>query len=358
MVGIYVRGDFYVCPNPLSFDPYSKCEWNCRYCWIKEMEETILRKSSFKLFDVKSLERTLRNAFSERYPSIDPVIEALRAKLPVLIGRKCEPFGPSEKIYGATRKALEIFDDYGVTAIIETKGVERVFETVSKFEKVGVLISVIPGPESLRRVLEPEAPSFEERFRLARALRESGVWVGLTAEPIISSVNDRKEYFEEYLNRAREARVNHVNFGGYRLHKPKLAYERLKAAGVDLLEVVKAKRDWRSKGLEFFRLAKERGLAVSSPEWDLFYEENSCVSCCGLDEFGYHKFNFQYALKILKEKGKVSFSDVTSYNVFGPKFLEKFERIWEGDGIHYNLRDAVGVQCLGRDQKGRLVFGR
>lgn len=355
---MYVRGDLHVCPNPLSFDPYSICEWDCKYCWIKEMYHTVMRRKAsqgVKPFKAEALARVLKKAFSNEITN-DPVVACLRAGLPVLIGRKCEPFGPSEKSYGATRRALRMLSDYGVAAVVETKGVEGVVSTVTRFEKVGVLVSVTPGPDPLHDRLEPGTPSFADRFRMARELSEAGIWVGLTAEPIIPSVNDSDEYFKDYARRAKEAGVKHVNFGGYRFHNVKIAYRRMMEAGVDLLRVAEAAKGWRERGLSFMRFMREEGLPVSSPEWDSFYAYNSCFSCCGLDHLGYHKLNFQYALKLLREKGIVRFRDVIQHNIFGKQFEERFREIWNGKPGYFSLSDARGVVKVGLDEEGNAVF--
>ena len=224
-MSLYVRGDFHVCPNPLCCDPYSICEYNCHYCFTKEMESGILKRKAEKGLrpnKVEELKRKLRIAFDTRQESKDPAILGLREGLPVLVGRKCDPLCPSERKYGVTLKMLRELKRYNVPSIMETKGVtsdHAYFDNLS-----GVLVSLTPGTENLHDALEPGTPSFGERIKFAKILKDSGLWVGLVAEPIIPSVNDKQELFEEYSDMAVSIGVDHICFGGYRVHNPKLAY--------------------------------------------------------------------------------------------------------------------------------------
>lgn len=361
-MSLYIRGDFHVCPDPLSLDPYNTCEWSCCYCFIKQMEQGILKskvKEGLKPNDAANLEKVCHSAFDTRRESRNPTVLALRAKLPVIIGRKCDPFCPSESKFKATEKVLEVLDRYGVTSVIETKGVEGVEDAVTKRSKVGVLVSIMPGSESIHDSLEPGTPGFEDRFELARSLKNRGIWVGLIAEPIIPSVNDRQDYFERYADMASELGADHVNFGGLRVSNPKFAYASLKSAGFDLVEILKAKeKGWRDIGDRFFSTLKSRGLKVSSPDWDLFHAQNSCEGCCGLDQFGLHHFTFQKACEVLKEKGRVRWQEVASHNIFGEKYLSKFREIWDGKRGYYNLTDVKGIHVVGHDENGDVIYGK
>lgn len=306
------------------------------------------------------LKKKLHLAFDTRRESKNPVVLALRAGLPVLIGRKCEPLCPSEDKYHATLEALKILNEYSVTAIMETKGVTNPRNEGEYFANLsGVQVSVTPGTRTIHDSLEPSTPTFEERFSFAKALKDVGLWVGLTAEPIIPTVNDKNDYIVAYASMAVWAGVDHVNFGAYRVHNPKLANSRMRLAGYDLGKILTEKaRNWKKIGLRIFETLKSCGLKVSSPDWDLFYAQNSCESCCGLDQFGVHHCTFQKACEILCKTSTVQWSEIASHCIFGEKYLNKFREIWNGKGGYYNLADISGVYRVGYDEDGNWVYGR
>jgi hypothetical protein len=221
-----------------------------------------------------------------------------------------------------------------------------------------VNISILLGGEHVSRVLEPGIPSPDERFKLAKELSMSGFWVGLVAEPVIPGVNDRLEFIQQYVEKAVDAGVRHVNFGPLKVSVPNVAYRRFMERGLDLYELMKgAKGKWRGFGDAMFKAFKSKGIAISSPDWVSFPFESSCEGCCGLDEFGVHHFTIQKALRLLREKGRVSMSDMMAYNIFGGEHLGKFREVWNGKREYFNLEDVEGVRKVGYDDSGNAVYG-
>jgi DNA repair photolyase len=322
------------------------------------MERTILKKRALKglmPLPLHELRRKLHEAFDEKAESHDPAVRALRAGLPVIIGRKCEPLCPEEERHRATLEALKAFREYGVKAVMETKCLikdEEYYDLLS-----GILVSVMPGSRALHDRLEPGTPTFEERFELAKEAKDHGLWVGLVAEPIIPSVNDRPELFEEYARQAAKAEVNHVCFGPLRIHNVKLAYERLKQAGVSLELVAKRLRDWKRIGEAFFEVLRKYGLRASTPDWVGFPFSSDCEGCCGLDSLGLHHFTFQKALRVLKEHGRVSLKDLVHFNIFGDEALMKFREVWNPNRKYFTLSDVEGIRRIGIDSNGNAVYG-
>lgn len=354
-LSMYVRGDFYVCPNPLSLDTYTVCEYDCVYCFVKTMESTVAKRRAEKglrPIDPKGLEKKI-----EKY---------LKYKIPVIIGRKCEALCKSEIIYKNTLKVLEILADYEFPTVIETKGLfldshKKVLKVINYLSKAGILVSVTPGSDELSRKLEPGLPVYSERFKTAKELKEIGLWVGIKAEPIIPKINTDPEDLIRFADRCVEAGVNAVNFGDMRIFNPKIDYERWKKAGYDLLEIVKAKRKYWI-GIANFLLEelKKRGLKTACPDWVNFGLATDCESCCGFDgAFNFHKFTFQHALRIIQQKGKVTIRDMARYNIFGEKALEKFKKVWNNESRRYfTLSDVKGIEVIGLDQEGNKIYGK
>jgi len=350
-LSLYIRGDYYVCPNPLSLDTYNICEHNCVFCFNKEMEQTLLKKRAaqgLKPLDLKNLEKQLP--------------KFLDLKLPIIIGRKCEALCFSERYHRNTIKALKLLRDYEAGVVIETKGffLKEHFDLLSKLN-AGVNVSVTPGSDNLALKLEPGLPTYSERFRVAKELKEIGLWIGIKGEPIIPGVNTNSEDIDKFIDRCAELKPDHVNIGDYRIHNLKVAKERWRKAGYDLLFIAMNKKDyWLSVAIYLFRNLRAAGLRVTSPDWVNFWRLNDCISCCGFDgKFNYHKFNFQYAMKLIEQKGKVKFGDLLKYNVFGEKAAEKFKKVWNNPGNRYfTPADAPGIKVVGYDGEGNKIYGK
>jgi len=355
-VRLYIRGDWYACPDPLTLDPYPYCELNCRYRFIKQLDSTALKRkvSDNRPLDVSALKNLLKRLKRGGLALSEAIYE-----LPIYLGRKCEPFGPRDILARVTPEIIKILTDYGLKIAVESKftpyyALPELMEADLAFN-----VSVCPGPTELWAELEPEVPPKPKRFEFARILSEAGVWVGLTAEPILHGIADKPEHIAEYVSSALEVGVEHINFGDFRIHNVKSAYFAMKEAGISLLDIFKAKRGWPEDSKRIFFALKDSGLLVSSVDWVNLGLLSDCVSCCGLDWLGYHKLNFQYALRVLREKGEVRLSDLGPKPPYiGQKAYEKFVSIWNGENTNYfTLSDVRGVTpYFGRGPDGNLVY--
>jgi len=362
-MSLYIRGDFFVCPNPLSLDPYTICEHNCSFCFTKQLEQTLLKRKAqkgLKPYDTKALERTLKIAFS-RTDYESPVIGALRAGLPVLVGRKCEPLCKSEREYRATLRVLRLLADFDVPTVVETKGFipsDEYFKVLGEMN-AGVNVTLTPGPDELaKRFHEPT--TYSERWGLISELRASGIWVGITGEPIIHGFNDKPEYIRAWLDKARELKVTHVNFGDFRVSNTKIAAEMLKSSGVWLTDIIEAKaKTWLEVGRFIFEEAHKRNLICVTPDWVNFWSLNDSESCCGFlgFRFKFHLCTFQHALALIKRNRRVKLNEVLSHNIYGEKYAEKFRELWKGKPGYFSLADAQNVRKIGVDGEGFPIYG-
>lgn len=306
--------------------------------------------------DIKELDNLLKNAFGSEKESTNPTVLALRAKLPVIIGRKSEPFCHQEKELKNTEKMMKVLHDYGVVVTAEGKA-NNIDATIMSKYATGVLVSIMPAPFGAHKVLEPGLPTPDERFKFAKEMKDIGLYVSITGEPLL--LPPREGFLERYANKCREAGADHVNFGEFRTSNPKLAYMDMKSVGLNLKDYMSHMKDhWVEEGQAFMKAIRQVGIKCSTPDWVNFGFDNDYLGCCGISKFGVHKFNFQYAMKILKERGKVSFSDIEKLNIFGEEFKEKFRKIWNDPTKYYGLKDVKGVIPLGLDGDGNRIYGK
>jgi hypothetical protein len=98
--------------------------------------------------------------------------------------------------------------------------------------------------------------------------------------------------------------------------------------------------NWQPLGRSFLDSIRSRGLKASSPDFVNFPLDNDCVSCCGVDGlFPSYDFTFQYACRLIKEKGSVSWEDMEAVDFKEPKAYERMRQIWNG-GRYYSLADS------------------
>lgn len=360
----YVRGDFIVCPNPLSADSYSCCEYNCRYCFLHEMYYGMMKKTYQKGLlptDLKELERILKTAFGSRKDTKNPTILALRENLPVIIGRKCEPLCPSEAKYHNTAKMTELFNDHGVKAILECKGAD-LYDTEEQSSitdnATGFLMSIIPATLEDQHKLEPDSPGSDERFNFAESLKEMGLWVGLTAEPLLPTIADKPDVIESYANRAWEIHADHVNFGEYRSHIAKVSQKNLAKVGISLRSILQGMQNWFELGTKFMKTIQSYDIKCSTPDWVNFGFLNDCEGCCGLDEFGTHKTTMQHAVQILKKNNKVYLKDIIDTSFPSSSEIDHIAKIWNGDKKHFNLSDIKNISEVGTDEFNNKIYGK
>lgn len=332
------------------------------------MEQTLLKQKASKpltVNPVKDFERKLALANSERETQ-DPTTLALRKKLTIIIGRKCEPYlGDIEPdVLGIfsdpTNVVLRLCKEYEQPVVVETKGLinEKDSENLRRCE-AGVSYSITPGNDDKGRLLKEPYPR-SILWKMAEDLLKTDIWVGIKGEPIISGVNDSLQEVEEFLDHAKAIKVKSMNFGDYRIHNPRIAYRRMKEAGLDLPNIIRAKKEgWEKFGLVFFEESRKRNIMVTTPDWVNFGLMNDFESCCGFDlRFSLHHFTFQHALKEVARNGKITFSEVLKHNIFGESLVQKFRDIWNGKAGYYTLADFKGIGVLGRDGNGDRIYGK
>lgn len=308
------------------------------------MEHTILKPTANKPMNyanLKDLERLLKQS-KERKTSKNPVVNALK-HLPVIIGRKCEPLLNDTAL--VTLRAVELFHKYDIKVIIETKNVVDIDPYLEYID--GVNISLIPGSHELRNKLEPGLPDAGKRLKMGKRIKEAGKFVGITGEPILPTLNSEPECIEAWLCTITKCfEPDHINFGEFRAHSPAIADRMLSSVGIDLIPIMKGMKDWKEIGDMIFYAGKSHGIKISTPDWVNFADQNSCFSCCGLDQFGTHKFNFQFAKQCLDEdEHGVDWYHMCKFDIFGSViFLKKFRDAFNlNNKKYFNLTDVGAI---------------
>jgi len=185
-----------------SVNPYRGCEHGCAYCYARPTHE-YLGFSAGLDFETRILVKDDAPALLRRElerPGWRPQVIAMSGVT--------DAYQPIERKLGLARRCLEVLAEFRNPVAIVTKSalVARdadVLAGLARFEAAAVNVSITSLEPALARALEPRASRPHERLRAIRALRESGVPVGVMVAPVIPGLNDHE--LPRILAAAREA---------------------------------------------------------------------------------------------------------------------------------------------------------
>jgi DNA repair photolyase len=99
----------------------------------------------------------------------------------------CDPYQPLEKEYELTKRCLEILLTHGWPVTVQTKSplVLRDVESLRKFDKVEVGLTITTTDENIKRIFEPNSPTVEQRIETLEELNSAGVKVFAMIAPLL-----------------------------------------------------------------------------------------------------------------------------------------------------------------------------
>jgi DNA repair photolyase len=171
------RSSLCTCPPKLTFNPYSGCDHHCVYCYASSYIPNF-RECRPK----KELLQKLRR-------------EAAKLKgETVSISNSSDPYPRMEATAGLTRRCLEILAESNCRIQVITKSnlVTRDDDLLSKTPST-VALTITTDDAEVAELLEPHAPTPDERLRAAEDLISKSVPVSGRIDPIIPFVNDKPE---------------------------------------------------------------------------------------------------------------------------------------------------------------------
>lgn len=346
------RGDSLCCPQAFGGDIYAGCSMGCWWCFCREMDEGLYNKyysgwnrNLVRPCDPEDFRRLFDSAFGSDKNSSNWFIRCLRRGLPFNMGSKAETFCPEDLELRIVEPVLKIFHEYKVPVIFQTKshyiGMKRYLDIIRELNCV-VIVSIMGGSDTLNYVLEPGVPVPSSRWYLVKHLKRLGIRTLVRWEPIMPGINSTKEIFDRYADAMKAADVDHVSYYNYRTTNYKIAMKEFESRGFNYVRMLEMNQDenWQPLGRSFLDSIRSRGLKASSPDFVNFPLDNDCVSCCGVDGlFPSYDFTFQYACRLIKEKGSVSWEDMEAVDFKEPKAYERMRQIWNG-GRYYSLADS------------------
>jgi len=116
-------------------------------------------------------------------------VSLIKERYPVQIGHMSDPLQPIEERYHITYKTLKILQDHEYPGVITTKFPDRLalpeYLRVVESIPLAVQVSISSANDQLLKILEPNAPSWQERIAALKTLHEAGVHAILRLWPFI-----------------------------------------------------------------------------------------------------------------------------------------------------------------------------
>ncbi|XPV76348.1 MAG: radical SAM protein [Desulfovibrio sp.] len=185
-----------------TINMYRGCPHGCIYC------DT--RSDCYQIDDLSRI-RVKENALQ----LLADALPRKRKKGTVITGSMHDPYMALEKKLKLTRGALKLIQRNGFGCHVITKSdlVVRDIDMLTKFTTyAAVSLTITTADDHLAKIIEPHAPRPTERFAALKALRQAGIYAGITLMPTLPFLTDTENNIHELLDRAAEANASYVLF--------------------------------------------------------------------------------------------------------------------------------------------------
>lgn len=328
------------CSMPMTFDTYSKCAYNCLYCFAFFQKSHTLDGyigggaprcvNPQKVIDL--FEKAIRNDRASASKNEQQFFSYIQNRRIMQWGGLADEFDEWERRFGITLELLRYFDKIDYPISFSTKAAwwtqdERYMELFRRHtHNWHIKISIITADKEKARKIEKGVPSPEERIAAIKRLADAGLHVTLRLRPFIIGVSSDYKRLIKMAHDAgadsvtteffcMEARANDdlkKRYAGmsavcgfdiwqyYIKHSKQHGYKRLNR-GIKAPIIHDMRKYVHSLGMRFH---------VS----DAFCREcNDACNCCGVPpEWNVSQTgNIGQAIIIAREKGEVHFSDIS-----------------------------------------------
>ena len=339
------------CPFSLNMNTYMGCDFECRYCYARGLQEAKHTKfGCIRTIDLKKFEDTVNRAI--RGETNDRLSALIQMRIPIKLGVMSDAFQGYERQMKTSLGVLRILNKLQYPVLINTKGTPMLtepgyFELVTSMPCI-VQTSFTSWEDSLK--LEPGAPSAKDRMAAVRKLVAAGVPQQVRLAPIMPLMIDQLYHI---IDEAHVAGVSDILSLPIRISKetrPKidaaLGYnyiERTKEKGIKWVHETRRKNTliptgcWfshiyrefdkycKSKGMNFFPSPDYNGTLRNSKPW---------MSCCGVERYP----GFENCMTWTFQKRGYKIGYHTTFDEYirgsGCPYIADFKRKWERGEFH------------------------
>ena len=175
-----------------TLNPYSGCAFGCEYCYARFFAPTLEDQESWGEW-VRVKENAielLRKARTARSPG-----RRLEPGDAVYMSTVTDPYQPIEQKLGLTRAILEELIEVQPRLTIQTRSpiATRDIDLFKRFERIRVNFTITTDSEEVRLRYEPHTPAIEVRLKVAEAVAQAGVPIGISISPMLP-IRDIKQF--------------------------------------------------------------------------------------------------------------------------------------------------------------------
>lgn len=390
------------CSMPMTFDTYSNCSFNCRYCFSQFQRENGKCGEAYRAKQVKSVNvARIKELFL--HPEGSQFEQYIKERRVMQWGGLSDQFDGYERVYGRTLELLRFFKDINYPLSFSTKSVwwtkdSRYMELFKGQKNWNVKFSIITLDERKARIIEDGVPTPNERLdAIGRIADADAGGATLRLRPFIIGVSSPT--YLELIRRAAKKGATALSTEFFCVEqRSKALRARMpmfsKLCGFDLWAFYK-KYSQHCGYLRLNRKVKEPFVRNMKAECDRvgmrFYVSDAhfkelCAngSCCGLPpSWNYSRGQFCEALMIAKQKGEVRWSDIKrdierlhggylwrKAENFNTNSAEKRAQFWNftmADWLHWTWNSPKSGQSpyemfggilkpVGKDADGDIIY--
>ena len=326
------------CSMPMSFDTYSRCAYNCQYCFSyfqKSHTTDGYVEGRVRCVNTRKVISLFENILSGDH---DKLTQGQQQFIPYVQDRRimqwgglADEFDEYERRFGVTLELLKFFDKIDYPLSFSTKAAwwtedPRYMDLFRKHaHNWHVKVSIITNDDTKARSMEKGCPTSTERLGAIKRLANLGIHVTLRLRPYIIGLSDD---YAALIPRAKQAGADSVTTEFFCMESR--ADDRLKARYAEMSRIVgydiydfymkqSQQNGYKrlNKGIKAPIIVNMRSLAhnlgLRFHVSDMFCREcNDAPNCCGVPpEWGVNqRGNIGTAICIARKKGCVCWSDI------------------------------------------------
>lgn len=190
-------------PYKYDINVYRGCSHRCIYCYARYSHDYIDGGSFFgDIYAKTNIEDVLRRELRTFTPE------------PVNLGGVCDSYQHAERDYKLMPKVLKLLKKHNVPIVLSTKStlVLRDIDILKKMD-ARVAFTVTTMDETVAGLIEPGAPSPQQRIDAVRQLSDAGIRTGVHLMPILPYLTSDKESMEAVYKASSDAGVEYVLAG-------------------------------------------------------------------------------------------------------------------------------------------------
>ena len=341
-------GEILDCSMPMTFDTYSKCSYNCLYCFSYYQKCHSLAGSNYQSHENPvtwvNIEK-IKKLFSAQGREVNSQFrDYIDKKIFMQWGGLADQFDENERKFGKTLELLRFFKEINYPLCFSTKAVwwldDKRYTDLFKGQKNwNVKVSIINLDKRRSSLIECGVPPPAERIEaLCKITKLNCGGATLRLRPFMIGLSDVNDEYLSLIEQSAKAGATAVSTEFFCLEQRaaddvKKRYKRMSGVlGYDIYNYYKN----NSTSVGYYRLSRkikrpyvEKMKAACDKLGLRFYVSDAhfkeyCEngSCCGLaSDCNYSRGQFTEAILIARKNGEVKFSDIDKYLGMYKKFL-------------------------------------